>query len=95
VKVGVGVGVGTAEGVGVGVETFVGAALTTTPLFHTNFFPCFMQVNLRPFRILSSPGFLHVAPDFTAAALCGATITPTTSAATNKLTTCLNFIPKR
>jgi hypothetical protein len=56
VKVGVGVGVaegvdiGVAEGVdiGVGVETFVGAAFTTTPLFHTNFFPCFMQVNLRP-----------------------------------------------
>jgi hypothetical protein len=60
VKVGVGVGVaegvdiGVAEGVdiGVGVETFVGAALTTTPLFHTNFFPCFMQVYLRPLSIV-------------------------------------------
>ena len=45
--VGAGVTVGTGEAVGVGVTA--GAALfDETPLFQTNFFPDFMQVNLFP-----------------------------------------------
>ena len=58
-RVGVGVTVGSGEGVDVGVGEGVGVAVGagvfagdafffTTPLFQTNFFPDFMQVNLFP-----------------------------------------------
>jgi hypothetical protein len=67
VALGVGIGVGVALGVGVGVGTFTGAALMTTPLFHTNFFPCLTQVYLRPLSIVVSPAFLHAEPALTAA----------------------------
>jgi hypothetical protein len=69
VALGVGVGVGAADGVGVGVGagTFAGAALITTPLFHTNFLPCFTQVYLRPLSIVVSPAFLHAEPTLIAA----------------------------
>ena len=52
VGVALGEGAGVADGEGAGValgEGFAtGTALTTTPLFHTNFFPCLIQVYLRP-----------------------------------------------
>ena len=57
-KVGVGVGVGVgvadgeAEGIALGEGLAAGAALTSTPLFQTNFFPCLIQVYLRPLSIV-------------------------------------------
>jgi hypothetical protein len=45
---GVADGEGEGDGVALGEGLAAGAALTTTPLFHTNFFPCLIQVYLRP-----------------------------------------------
>ena len=67
VGVGVAVGVALGVGVGVGTGTFAGAALITTPLFHTNFFPCLTQVYLRPLSIVVCPAFLHAEPALIAA----------------------------
>ncbi len=68
----VGVAVGVAEGVGVGVAVGVGTGIgvgffTATPLFHTNFFPDFMQVYLKPEVVLVCPNFLQMVPGFTEA----------------------------
>jgi hypothetical protein len=53
-------------GVGDGV-----AFLTSTPLFHTNFFPDLMQVYLIPAEVLVWPTFLHAVPGFGAAVAIG------------------------
>ena len=67
---GVGVGdgdaVGEAEAVGVGVGVGVGF-FTATPLFHTDFFPDFTQVNFLPPTVAVAPTFLQVSPALTAA----------------------------
>jgi hypothetical protein len=44
-------------------------ALTNTPLFQTNFFPLFIQVNFLPFTIDVVFSFEQVAPAFAVAAL--------------------------
>ena len=65
VEVAVGLGVGVGDGV---IEGFgVGFGPTETPLFHTNFFPLFMQVYFFPFAVAVDPTFLQVSPAFTAA----------------------------
>ena len=64
--IGVGSGVGTllivglGEGVGVGLG--FGAALTTTPLFHTNFLPALTQVNVLPLNTSLVPTLGHELP---------------------------------
>jgi uncharacterized membrane protein YdfJ with MMPL/SSD domain len=60
---GVGVGVVVPEGVGVAV----GLVGTTTPLFHTSFFPLLMQVYFLPADVEVAPSFEHVEPALTAA----------------------------
>ena len=78
--VGVGVGVGATTGVGVGVGVGVasaglktglgdgfGAALTTTPLFHTSFVPDLTHVNFFPPETEVAPTLVHFAPALTAA----------------------------
>jgi hypothetical protein len=77
VTVGVGLGVGSTIGVGVGVgevdevgvEDDVGVELgdlIATPLFQTNFFPDFIQVNFLPPEVAVCPCFLQTAPAFMA-----------------------------
>ena len=66
VAVGVAVGVGVGVGVGVAVATGVGLT-TTTPLFHTSFFPLLIQVYFFPETVDVEPSFEHVAPALTAA----------------------------
>ncbi len=53
---------------GDGEEVIFGAALTTTPLFHTIFFPDLIQVNNVPFDTCFMPTFGHGSPTFGAAA---------------------------
>ena len=70
--VGVTAGVGVGDGVGAtgfntGFKSGLGAALTATPLFHTNLFPDLMQVNFLPPAIAKAPALVHFAPAFTAA----------------------------
>ena len=65
VEVAVGLGVGVGDGV---IEGFgVGFGPTETPLFHTNFFPLFMQVYFFPFAVAVVPTFLQTSPPLTAA----------------------------
>ena len=78
---GVGVGVGTGVGVGdgsTGLKTGLGdgfgAALTTTPLFHTSFVPDLTQVNFFPPKVAVDPAFVHFAPALGVAANEGAAI---------------------
>ena len=64
------------EAAGVGVATGVVAAagvgfFTATPLFHTNFLPCLMQVYLIPDDVLVCPRVLHVVPDLITASATG------------------------
>ena len=91
VKVGAGVGETTGAGAALGDGLAAGLALTTTPLFHTNFLPCLMQVKVRPLLTLWIPAFLHVAPALTAAELWGAATMPTTNARTPAIDTALLF----
>jgi hypothetical protein len=65
----VGVGVGTGVGVGdgsTGLKTGLGdgfgAALTTTPLFHTSFVPDLTHVNFFPPETEVAPTLVHFAP---------------------------------
>jgi hypothetical protein len=65
-------GLGSTEGCGAGdVEgcgrATTGAAgfFTATPLFHTNFLPCFTQVKLLPPLICFTPCFVQALPAFT------------------------------
>ena len=51
---------------GVG-EGFGAAALSATPLFHTNRVPDLMQVNFLPPAVAVAPAFVHFAPALTAA----------------------------
>ena len=72
VGVGVGVGVGVAVGVGVDVGVADGVAAgvgltTTTPLFHTSFFPLLIQVYFIPETVDVEPNFEQADPALTAA----------------------------
>jgi hypothetical protein len=69
VGVAVGVGVGVAVGSGEGVALGVGLeAVIAMPLFHTNFFPLFTQMNFLPLAVIVCPTFLHELPTFGAVA---------------------------
>ncbi len=56
-----------AKGVGEGDGFGRGVVFSTTPLFQSNFFPTFTQVNFLPFEIEVLPNFLQVDPELTAA----------------------------
>lgn len=64
--IGVGSGVGTLLIVGLGEDVGVGlgfgAALTTTPLFHTNFLPALTQVKVFPLDTSLFPTLGHELP---------------------------------
>jgi hypothetical protein len=70
------IGVGAAIGVGLGVGSTgfktglgdgFGAALIATPLFHTNLFPDFTQVNFFPLAVAVAPALVHLSPALAAA----------------------------